>query len=174
MQVPLRQSLIDACLIGPESPAARKDQRYALEGRTLGSQVSFSPRRSVIGHDEVHNVGVVGDGCPGAIGEALPCGHAGSLPCMEGGRDGIFPSWARQRRGSRGRNSLGSLLASTSASTLPKVGSNRSRRDESLVCSCGDCPPPVAARALLEKCSVTVGKESCLNIALQHVLVIYP
>src|ERR1700752_1880143 len=98
MQIPLRQSLIDACLIGPESPTARKDQRYALEGRTLGSQVSFSPRRSVVGDDEVHDVGVVGDGCAGAIGETLPCGPDGSLRCMEGGRGGIFPSWARQRR----------------------------------------------------------------------------
>src|SRR5690348_1366699 len=35
----------------------------------------------------------------------------------------------------------------------------RSRRYESLVCSCGVCPPPVAAGRLFGKCSVTVGKE---------------
>src|SRR5258707_3017829 len=127
MQIPLRQSLIDACLIGPESPAARKDQRYALERRTLGSQVSFSPRRSVVGPDEVHDVGVVGDGCAGAIGKTLPCDM--TVPCTAWRADGVEYFLAGPGRGADHVAEIlwpdGGLLAGEHiASTLPKVVSS--------------------------------------------------
>jgi hypothetical protein len=52
VQIRLGQSLIDAGLIRAEGAAALQNQRNALEGRTLSSQVSFPPRRSPVGHDE--------------------------------------------------------------------------------------------------------------------------
>jgi hypothetical protein len=52
MQIRLRQRLINAGLVRAESAAALQDQRNALEGRPLGSHVSFPPRRTLVGHGE--------------------------------------------------------------------------------------------------------------------------
>jgi hypothetical protein len=59
VQIRLRQSLIDAGLVRAEGAAALKDQRNALEGRTLDSHMRFPSQRPLVGHDKTFLFGVV-------------------------------------------------------------------------------------------------------------------